>query len=199
MSASTSAFNDDEQSVRRNVSLHWQMFVAQGVVMTILGILAIIWPEISTEAVDLYVGWIFLVGGVLGLGTIFFAPTISSFLWTLLTAGLSLFAGILLVWHPEEGAASLTLVLVAFFLVEGVFQIALSLSYRAVFPESWGWMLMSGITDLILAALIIMKWPASAKWVLGLFVGVNLISTGVAIIMVAVAVRQVVAHIESRA
>jgi uncharacterized membrane protein HdeD (DUF308 family) len=199
MPSSNPTFNDDEMSVRKNVSLYWQLFVAQGVVMTILGIVAIVWPEISTEAVDLYVGWIFLVSGALGLVGMFFVPTVSSFLWSLLTAALSLFAGVLLVWHPEEGAASLTLVLVAFFLVEGIFQITLSLSYRSAFPESWGWMLMSGIADLVLAALILMKWPASAKWALGLIVGANLITSGLAIIMVALAVREVVTRMASRA
>ena len=91
-----------------------------------------------------------------------------------------------------EGAVSLTLVLIALFIVEGTFQIAASLSYRDVFPESWGWMLASGIADLILAALIIKGWPSTATWALGLIAGVNLITSGLAITMVALAGRGVV-------
>jgi len=177
---------------------HWHLFVAQGVVMTVLGILALIWPRISTVAVDLYVGWMFLIGGVLGLVALFLAPTVSSFLWSLLTTALSLLVGVLLLWHPVEGAASLTLVLVAFFLVEGLFQTALSLYYRSVFPESWGWMLFSGITDLILVAIIIMGWPTSATWTLGVIVGANLITSGLAILMVALAARRIVKFVEGR-
>jgi uncharacterized membrane protein HdeD (DUF308 family) len=79
---------------------------------------------------------------------------------------------VLLVWHPV-GAASLTLVLVAFFVAEGLFQMVLSLRYRTVFPGAWGWMLFSGITDLILAALFIAGWPKSPSWALGLIVGAN--------------------------
>ena len=114
------------------------------------------------------------------------------FLWSLLTAALSLLAGVLLLWHPIEGAISLTLVLIAFFIVEGLFQIVVSFGYRDLFPESWGWMLASGIADLALAALIIAGWPGTASWALGLIVGVNLITSGIATTMVAVTARRVV-------
>jgi uncharacterized membrane protein HdeD (DUF308 family) len=166
--------------------------LAQGVIMLILGVLAVIWPGISTIAVDVYVGWLFLLSGIVGLFTMFFAQNVQAFLWMLLTAALSLFVGVILLWHPAEGAVSLTLVLTAFFIVEGIFQIAASLGYRDVFPDQWGWMLASGIADLILAALIIAGWPSTATWALGLIVGVNLITSGVAIIMVALAGRELV-------
>ena len=198
MSVSESTLTEVEREVRKSVSIHWNLFAVQGLVMTILGILAIIWPEISTVAVDLYVGWLFLLGGALGVMAIFFAPTASSFLWALLTSALSLFVGVLLVWHPVEGAASLTLVLVAFFLVEGLFQIVLSLHYRNVFPGSWGWMLFSGITDLVLVALIIAGWPKSASWALGVVVGANLVTSGLAILMVAFGARRIVRMLEAK-
>lgn len=198
MSLSEPTLTDVQRAVRRSMGTHWHLFVVQGVVMTVLGILALVWPRISTVAVDLYVGWMFLIGGVLGLAALFLAPTVSSFLWSLLTTALSLLVGVLLLWHPVEGAASLTLVLVAFFLVEGLFQAALSLYYRSVFPESWGWMLFSGITDLILVAIIIMGWPTSATWTLGVIVGANLITSGLAILMVALAARRIVKFVEGR-
>jgi uncharacterized membrane protein HdeD (DUF308 family) len=151
-----------QRAVKDTVQLHWQLFLTQGVIMTILGILAVIWPEISTIAVDVYVGWLFLLTGVVGLVTMVLGQNVPAFLWSLLTAALSLFVGILLLWHPVEGAVSLTPVLIALFIVEGLFQIRASLSYRDVFPDSWGWMLASGIADLILPALIIKGWPSAA-------------------------------------
>jgi uncharacterized membrane protein HdeD (DUF308 family) len=192
MSTSEPTITDIQDSVRNAVRLHWHFFLAQGVIMTILGILAIIWPQLSTVAVSVYVGWLFLLSGVLGLVTMFLAPAVSAFFWSLFTAALCLFVGILLLWHPVEGAISLTLVLIAFFIAEGVFQIAASLSHRDAFPDSWGWLLASGIVDLILAALIISGWPGTAGWVLGLIVGVNLITSGIAIVMVAVTARRFV-------
>ena len=197
MSSSNLSISDMQHAVRDTVRHHWQLFLTQGVIMTILGVLAVIWPQISTVAVDVYVGWLFLLSGVVGLATMFLAQDVQAFLWLLLTAALSLFVGIVLLWHPVEGAVSLTLVLIAFFIVEGIFQIAASVSYRDVFPDSWGWLLASGIADLILAALIIMGWPSTAGWALGLIVGVNLVTSGAAIIMVALAGRSVVKAIAS--
>jgi uncharacterized membrane protein HdeD (DUF308 family) len=181
-----------QAAVKDTVRLHWQLFLAQGVIMVILGILAVIWPQISTIAVDVYVGWLFLLSGIVGLASMFLAQNVQAFLWMLLTAALSLFVGIVLLWHPVEGAASLTLVLIAFFIVEGVFQIVASLSYRDIFPSQWGWMLASGIVDLILAALIIKGWPSTATWALGLIVGINLVTSGAAITMVALAAKNLV-------
>jgi uncharacterized membrane protein HdeD (DUF308 family) len=184
--------NNMHQAVRETVRVHSGLFLAQGILTTLLGVAAVIWPQISTLAVDLYVGWIFLLSGAVGVVMMFFAPNVSAFLWTLLTAALSQFAGVVLVWHPVEGAVSLTLLLVAFFIAEGVFQIAAAFSYRTVFPGSWGWMLFSGIADVVLALLLIAGWPSSASWALGLIVGVNLITSGVATIVVASAVRRAV-------
>ena len=192
MSSSNLSISDMQHAVRDTVRHHWQLFLAQGVIMLILGVLAVIWPQISTIAVDVYVGWLFLLSGIVGLASMFLAQNVQAFLWMLLTAALSLFVGIVLLWHPVEGAASLTLVLIAFFIVEGVFQIVASLSYRDIFPGQWGWMLASGIVDLILAALIIKGWPSTATWALGLIVGINLITSGAAITMVALAGKALV-------
>ena len=120
----------------------------------------------------------------------FLAQNVQAFLWMLLTAALSLFVGIVLLWHLVEGAASLTLVLIAFFIVEGVFQIVASLSYRDIFPSQWGWMLASGIIDLVLAGIIFAGLPESATWALGLLIGINLVFGGTAMIGMALAAKQ---------
>lgn len=196
MSTSEPTIGDIQRSIRHAVRIHWRLFLAQGVITTILGVLAIIWPQISTVAVDAYVGVLFFLAGAVGLALMFFAPTTSAFLWSLLTSALSLLVGILLLWHPVEGVVSLTLVLIAFFIVEGLFQIGSAFRYRDVFPESWGWMLASGLADLGLAALIIAGWPGTASWALGLIVGVNLISSGVATVMVAITAQRAVKTVE---
>ena len=199
MSSADSTLTDMQRAVKDTVRLYWRLFLAQGVIMLILGVLAIIWPQISTIAVDLYVGWLFLLSGIFGILMMFLARDVQAFLWMLLTAALSLFVGIMLVWHPAEGAISLTMVLTAFFIVEGIVQIVASLSYRDVFPDQWGWMLASGIADLILAGIIIAGWPGTAAWALGLVVGVNLLTSGVAITMVALAGREVAKRLASAA
>src|SRR6516162_9546680 len=98
MSASNPALNDMQRAVKDTVRLHWQVFLAQGVIMLILGILAVIWPGISTIAVDIYVGWLFLFSGIVGLFAMFLARDTQALLWMLLTAALALFVGVLMLW-----------------------------------------------------------------------------------------------------
>ena len=105
------SLSDMQRAVRDALRVHWRLFLTQGVVMVILGILAIVWPVIATLAVDIYVGWLFLISGIVGLVAMFSAKDVPAFLWTLLTAALSLVVGVLLLWKPIEGAVSLTLVL----------------------------------------------------------------------------------------
>jgi uncharacterized membrane protein HdeD (DUF308 family) len=194
--ASSEAVFEDGRTIRDVLRTHSRLFLAQGVIVTLLGFVAVIWPNISSIAVDFYVGWVFLLSGVAGLATMFFAPNAAGFLWSLVTAALALFAGILLLWHPVEGVVSLTLVLTSLFVAEGLFQIVTALGYRSALPESWGWMLLSGLADLALAALIMAGWPSTATWALGLFVGLNLISTGLAMIFVATTASRVMSKAE---
>ena len=188
--SANSELSDFQNAVRTALRENWKWFVFQGIVMLILGCLAVAEPVIASVAVDIYIGWLFLLSGVLGLVAMFSSRDVSAFLWMLLTSALSLAVGILLIWKPGEGTVSLTLVLTAFLIAEGVFQVGVSFSYRDVLPDSWGWMLASGIADIVLAGLIIYSWPQSASWTLGLVVGVSLITTGLAIIRTAIEVRK---------
>ncbi len=122
----------------------------------------------------------------------FYADDIAAFLWTLVTAALSLCLGVLLLYKPGAGAVALTLALTAFFAAEGLFQVVTSLAYRKALPDAWGWLLASGACDLVLVAIIVAGWPLSAAWMLGLLAGVNLLTSGCAIVMVAFATREAV-------
>jgi uncharacterized membrane protein HdeD (DUF308 family) len=186
-----SELSDFQNALRTAMQENWKWFVFQGIVMLILGCLAVAEPVIASVAVDIYIGWLFLFGGVLGLVAMFSARDASAFFWMLLTAALSLAVGIMLIWKPAEGTVSLTVVLTAFFIAEGAFQIAASFSYRDIMPGSWGWLLASGISDLVLAGFIIYFWPESASWTLGLIVGINLITTGLGILMTAIEVSKI--------
>ena len=183
---------DMQRAIRGTLNAHWRLLLFQGIVLIILGIASVALPVVSTIVVELYVGWLFLIAGIVGLAVMVSSKNVQAFLWSLLTAALSLAAGILLLWKPVEGAVSLTLVLTAFFIVEGVFQSISSIAYRDVIGDSWVWMLLSGLSDLALAAIVISGWPSTAAWVLGLLVGINLITSGWAIVMLAIAGRDVV-------
>jgi len=190
--------NELQRAVRDTLHAHWAMFLSQGVIMVILGAVAFPAPTLATIAVDIFVGWLFLISGVVGLAALFSVRGVPALIWTLISAVLSVVVGALLIWKPVQGAFSLTLVLTTFFIVEGIFHIVASLTYRNVMPGSWGWMLASGVADLALAAIIIAGSPLSAGLVLGLLVGVNLITSGLALVMAAITTRNVVEPIGCR-
>jgi uncharacterized membrane protein HdeD (DUF308 family) len=189
MTTANPSFLDTQRGIGETLRAHWRLFLFQGVIMIGLGVLAIAAPVWATLAVDVYVGWLFLISGVIGLVAMFSARSVPGFLWTFVTALLSVAVGALLLWRPVEGVLSLTIVLTAFFIVEGIFQAVAALIYRDGMPGSWGWLLVSGLADLALAAIVIMGWPGTAVWMLGLLVGINLLTSGWAVVMVALGAR----------
>jgi uncharacterized membrane protein HdeD (DUF308 family) len=197
MTAANPTFVEMQRTIGDTLRAHWRLYVFQGVLMIILGVLAVAAPAFATLTVDIYVGWLFLISGVLGLIAMFSARNVPGFLWTLVTALLSIVVGGVLLWKPVEGARSLTIVLTAFFFIEGVFQAAAALIYRDAIPSRWGWLLASGIADLALAAIIIAGWPGTAAWTLGLLVGVNLLTTGWAVVMVALGARDIAQSVKA--
>ncbi len=192
MATVSSDLSELHRGVKNALNARWGLLMFQGVALIVLGVLAIAAPVISTFAVEIFIGWLFLIAGVVGLIAMFYADDVAAFLWTLITAALSLGLGVLLLYRPIAGTVTLTLALTAFFVAEGVFQIVTSVAYRKVLPSTWGWLLASGVCDLILVAIIVMSWPLSAAWMLGLLAGVNLVTSGVALVMTAFAARDAV-------
>ncbi len=91
--------------------------------------------------------------------------------------------------RPITGAFSLTVVLVAFFIIEGIASIMFALEHKRELSGRWGWMLMSGIVDLVLAAMIFAGLPGTAVWAIGLLIGINMIFGGTALIAMALHAR----------
>ena len=165
------------------------LFLAEGIVLVILGIVAIVLPPIATITFTILIGWLFLISGVVGLVTTFWMRHAPGFWWSLLSAIIGIAAGIVLLLWPISGALSLTLVLIAFFIVEGIASIMYAIEHRNQLSGRWGWMLVSGIVDLILAGIIIAGLPGTAAWALGLLVGINMLFGGTAMIGMALAAR----------
>ncbi len=177
------------RAVASAIHEHWVMFLIEGIVLVLLGIAAIVLPPIATIAFTIIIGWIFLVSGILGLITTFWARQAPGFWWALISAIIAIAAGVVLLLWPISGAVSLTLVLIAFFVVEGIASILYAIEHRNQLTGRWGWMLFSGIIDLILAAIIFSGLPGTATWALGLLVGINMVFGGVALIGMALAAR----------
>jgi len=167
------------------VRAHWKLFLIEGIILVILGLLAIVVPPLATIAVTIFIGWLFLISGVAGLITTFGARHAPGFWWSLLSAILGIAAGIVLLAWPVSGAISLTLLLVAFFVIEGVLSIMYAFEHKRELTGQWGWMLASGIIDLVLAAMIFGGLPSTAAWALGLLVGINMLFGGAAMTAIA--------------
>jgi uncharacterized membrane protein HdeD (DUF308 family) len=189
MSTSQPDIDRIERAVTASVHEHWRLFLVEGILLVILGILAIIVPPFATLATTLFIGWLFLISGVVGLVTTFWMRSAPGFWWSLLSALLAIIAGALLIGWPLSGVLSLTLVLIVFFIVEGVATIMYALEHRRELSGRWGWMLASGIVDLILAGLILTGLPGTATWAIGLLVGINLVFGGTAMAAMALHAR----------
>jgi len=168
---------------------HWVLFLIEGIILVILGVAAIALPPIATIAFTIIIGWIFLVSGIVGLITTFWARHAPGFWWALVSAIIAIAAGVVLLAWPISGTLSLTLVLIAFFIVEGIASILYAIEHRTQLSGNWVWMLVSGIIDLILAGIIFAGLPGTAAWALGLLVGINMLFGGVALIAMALAAR----------
>ncbi len=183
--------DDFERNIRLAIRRHWVLFLIPGVVMVILGLFAAAAPFIATLVVETFAGWLFLTGGFVGLAALFTTRNVPGFVWALISALLAILIGTFLVRRSFAGLESLTIALAVFFAVHGVVQILKSLAHRQLFVRSWLWTAISGIADLMLVELIIVGWPGSVDWSVGLLIGINLFMSGLALVMTAIACRSV--------
>jgi uncharacterized membrane protein HdeD (DUF308 family) len=190
MTTSNPRLEDVGREARQAIRSHWVLFLIQGVIMIILGILAVGEPMVATIAVTLFAGWLFLFSGIVGLAGIFTARHVPGFWWALITAILAILVGIYLIWRPLAGTLSLTLAVGAFFGAQGIVQIITAIGHHKVL-SSWVWMLITGIANVILALIIWGGFPGTAEWVLGLLFGINLLLWGFSLVMTAIACRAV--------
>ncbi|MBV8752359.1 MAG: HdeD family acid-resistance protein [Hyphomicrobiales bacterium] len=179
-----------QAALGRALHEHSGLFLAEGIILVLLGLIAIVVPPLASLAVTLVIGWLFVISGIAGLIMTFQARHAPGFWWALLSAVVAIVAGGLLLWQPLVGVLSLTFVLIAFFLVDGILSIFLAIEHRRELVGRWAWILVSGIVDLVIAAIIWAGLPGSAAWALGLLVGIDLVFGGTALIMVARAARR---------
>jgi uncharacterized membrane protein HdeD (DUF308 family) len=178
------------EAFRRALREHWRMYLMEGIILVVLGAAAVVVPPLAGLAVTIVLGWLFLIGGVVGLAATFSSRGAPGFGWSLLSGIIAIVAGLVLLWHPLAGLVTLTYVLIAYFIVDGIFIIGLAVAHRKELVGRWEWMLVNGIIDLIMAGIIIYGLPWSLAWALGLLVGIDLVFGGLALIRMATAARE---------
>jgi len=163
---------------------HWGWFFALGICMVILGLIALSYSVAATLVSVVIFGWLLIVGGVLQAAHAFREAHWGGFFIDLITGILYGVAGFVLVANPLAGAATLTLLIAMFLWIEGIFRIMASTATR---HQNWGWVLLSGVIDVLLGAMIWQQWPVSGLWVIGLFVGIDMLFNGWALAMLGLA------------
>ncbi len=149
--------------------------------MIVGGALAIMAPLLGSIVGEIFVAWLLIVTGIIHLGVAFSNRKLSSFMLKMLLGFVYLAAGIWMVASPIAGLASLTLFVGVLFFIEGIFEISAYFFVRHMLRA--GWLIFDGIVSIILGGIIVVQWPQSSVWAVGLLIGVNLLVSGIVRLM----------------
>lgn len=178
-----------QSAMGQAVKAHWKAFLFEGLLLVVLGIAALILPPLASLAITIFLGWMFLISGIGGLIVTYWARSTPGFWWSLISAALAVLAGMLLLARPMQAVLTLTIVLGAYFLAEGVATIMYALEHRRELSGRWSWLLIAGLVDIAIAFLVITGLPSTAEWAIGVLVGINLLFGGATLIGMALAAR----------
>ena len=167
------------EAMREKVKRHSFWYILQSVLMILGGILALVFPIISSVAIVIFLGWLLIFSGVLQAFSLIDVRHVPHFWLQLVSVVLSVLVGILFLRNPGAGLLTLTLLLIVFFMVEGISKIIFSLTIRP-FPN-WGWVFASGLVGILLAFYLWANTPVTAIGLLGVLLGIELISEGAAL------------------
>ena len=165
---------------------NWGWYLALGIALIVLGTIALGSALVMTVASVFFFGWLLIIGGIMEAVHAFWRKRWAGFFLDLLTGILYVIAGWMMVSNPAESALLLTLIIAMFLVFEGVFRIVAALIAR--YPH-WGWVLLNGVISLVLGILIWRQWPYSGLWVIGLFVGIEMLFNGWSLVMLSLTAR----------
>lgn len=167
--------------------------IGWGVIMIVLGLLAVILPFATGIAVSVVVSWLIVVAGLAYVVSAFAGRNAGAFIWRLLIGLVYVLGGGYLGLHPNLALLSFTIVMAAIFAIEGVLELVTFFQFRGFLGS--GWVLFDAIVTLLLAILVGLPWPSSSNWAIGVILGVNLTFTGVTVLMYSVAARKALGEI----
>ncbi len=185
LQAAAEVFRD---AMRETVKRYSLWYLVQGVLLVVAGVLAVIYPVVSSVAVVVLLGWLLIISGALQGIILIGAGHVPHFWLQLISVILALLVGFLFLRDPAQGLLTVTLLLIVFFMIEGISKVVFALTIKP-FPN-WGWVLASGIVGMLLSAILWASLPVTALWLIGLLLGIQLISVGAAIAHLAWQVRR---------
>jgi uncharacterized membrane protein HdeD (DUF308 family) len=176
------------EATRETVRRYSTWYLIQGVLMVLAGIVALVYPFVSTVALVVVLGWLLILSGVVQGISLIGAQNVPNFWLQLVSAVLSIIIGVIFLRRPGEAVVTLTLLLIVFFMVEGFAKLIFSLTIRPL--PNWGWVLASGIIGILMSLSLLTNLSTTAVWLLGVLLGIQLICEGVALSSLAWQVRR---------
>jgi len=177
-----------QQKMQHYFQTHWKLFLGEGILLIVLGFIAIIVPHFFTVAIVVCLGWILLFGGIFLITRALLFFRMPGFGLWLFMGILQFIIGYLFLAQPLEGVLTLTLLITVFFALEGIAKISFAFMMRPL--AHWGYVLFSGLTALILAVVVWMGWPGTAEWLLGLLFGINMFFGGLSLINISLRYKE---------
>ena len=166
-------------AMRDAIKRHSLWYMIQGILMMVAGLVALLFPLVSSVAVILLLGWLLIISSILQGISLIGASNVPHFWLQLISVVLSIVIGLMFLNDPGGGLVALTLLLVVFFIVGGMARIVFALTIRPL--SDWGWVLASGIVGVLLGIYLFASLPITAAWILGLLFGIQLLSEGAAL------------------
>jgi uncharacterized membrane protein HdeD (DUF308 family) len=176
------------EAMRETVKKYSLWYLLQGVLLIVAGVLALVYPVIASVAIITLLGWILIITGVLQGISLIGARDVPHYWLSLISAVLAIVIGLLLLRQPDSGLLVMTVLLIVYFMVEGISKVIFALTIRP-FPN-WGWVLASGLVGILLAVYLWANMPVTSEWVLGVLLGILLVSEGTALAYLAWKVRE---------
>jgi uncharacterized membrane protein HdeD (DUF308 family) len=167
------------EAMRETVKRHSIWYLLQGGLMIVAGVLALVYPVVSSVAAIIFLGWLLIIAGILQAISLIGARHVPHFWLQLVSVVLFLIVGSLSLRNPGESLLTLTLLLIVFFMVEGISKVIFALTIRPL--ANWGWVLASGVIGILLALYLWASIPVTAAWLLGVLLGIELIAEGAAL------------------
>jgi uncharacterized membrane protein HdeD (DUF308 family) len=190
MSSQQSAISPRPGSLSKTLHDHWGVFLAEGIILCVLGLAAMLVPLVAGLVTTVFLGWLFMISGAVSLIATFRTRSAAGFAWSLISALLAILVGASLLFNPVQGLFSLTILLATFFAADGILMIVLAFIYRRKLSGKWEWMMVNGVVDLGIAAFVISGLPGSIVWTLGLIIGIDMVFGGGSLIAMALAARK---------
>ena len=175
------------EAMRETVKRYSTWYLLEGIFLVIAGVIALVYPYLASVTLVFLLGWLLIVSGVFRGISLIGAKDVPHFWWELVSVVLAIVIGVLLLRHPDAGLLIMTVLLIVYFIIEGISKVVFALNIRP-FP-GWGWLLASGVIGILLGAYLWSNMPLSSEVILGILLGIQLIVEGAALAYLAWQVR----------